>query len=182
MKKIMILMLLFTTAVVSAQNDVLVIYIDASASGKKLVLIQNEVNALVNSKRNSEIYLFISRGESPLFTNNRNDVEKQLRRLRIDHFTAPDYKKDTELLNAALLEYNHISDINSIIKNSGLDNQLEFHFWLDEENYTSLNLKKNIVESLLFSNKLKFKDGLQENCTAILHLSNNEGINKVIYE
>ena len=52
MKKIMILMLLFTTVVVNAQNDVLVIYVDASESGNKLVQIQEEVNNLVQSRSN----------------------------------------------------------------------------------------------------------------------------------
>ena len=182
MKKIMILMLLFTTAVVNAQNDVLVIYVDASESGNKLVQIQEEVNNLVQSRSNYDVYLFISKGESPIVTNDRNDVAKQLRRLRSSFITAPDYKNDVVLLNKALLENGYISDINSISSNGGLPNQFEMHFWLEDENYSSLQLNKKIVDPLLFSNKLTFKDGLQENCTAILHLSNDEGINKVIYE
>ena len=105
----MILMLLFTTAVVNAQNDVymlnndvLVIYVDASESGNKLVQIQEEVNNLVQSRSNYDVYLFISKGESPIVTNDRNDVAKQLRRLRSSFITAPDYKNDVVLINKAL--------------------------------------------------------------------------------
>jgi len=178
----MILMLLFTTAVVSAQNDVLVIYVDASASTDKLIQIQEEVNNLVQLRSSNDVYLFISKGESPIVTNDRNDVAKQLRRLRSSFITAPDYKNDVVLINKALLENGYISNINSISSNGGLNNQIEVHFWLEDENYSSLQLNKKIIDPLLFSNKLTFKDGLQENCTVILHLSNDEGINKVIYE
>jgi len=182
MKKIMILMLLFTTAVVSAQNDVLVIYVDASASTDKLIQIQEEVNNLVQLRSSNDVYLFISKGESPIVTNDRNDVAKQLRRLRSSFFTEPDYKNDVVLINKALLENNYISNLNSISSNGGLNNQIEVHFWVAEENYIPLQLNKNLIDPLLFSNKLTFKDGLHENCTVILHLTNEIGINKEIYE
>jgi len=174
MKNFITLLLLFTSLIINAQNDVLVIYIDASESGNSLIQIQNDVNDLVNSKQNSEIYLFISKGESPIVTNDRGDVAKQLRKLRMETITSPDYKKDVESLNAAMLENNYINSINSISMSNGLNKQFEIHFWLNEGDYTSLELNKKIVDPFLFSNKLKFKDKLQENCSAILHLSNNE--------
>lgn len=174
MKKFITLILLFTTLLTSAQNDVLVVYIDASESGNSLIQIQNDVNDLVNSKPNSEIYLFISKGESPIVTNDRGDVAKQLRKLRMETITSPDYKEDVESLNAAMLENNFFSNINNISSSNGLNKQFEIHFWLNERDYTSLDLDKKIVDPFLFSNKLKFKDKIQENCSAILHLSNDE--------
>ena len=182
MRKIVTLIMLCTSLVLSAQNDVLVIYVDASDSGDKLIQIQDEVNALVTSKASARVYLFISNGESSLVTNDRADVGKLLRRLRSSFITAPDYKRDAKLLNTALLENNYISNINSISKNSGLDYQVDIHFWLDEDNYTALQLDKRIIEPLLFSNKLKFKNGLQENCNPILHLANETEIKTRKYE
>ena len=181
MKKI-ILLCLFTSNIIYAQNDALIIYIDASASSTKLIDIQNEVNSLVDSRNNSDVYLFISKGESPVVTNDRKFVKKQLRRLRTDFITPPDYINDVKKINSALLENNHIININNISNNSGLDNQVEIHFWMQEENYNSLQLDKKLVDPLLFSNKLIFKEGLNKNCTAILHLTNSKEIKKVIYE
>ena len=76
MKKILIFILLFANALVNAQNDVLVIYIDASESSSNLIQIQEEVNNLVQSKSDYDVYLYISKGESPIVTNDRNDVAK----------------------------------------------------------------------------------------------------------
>ena len=182
MKKILIFILLFANALVNAQNDVLVIYIDASESKFNLIQIQEEVNNLVQSRSDYDVYLFISKGESPIVTNDRNDVAKQLRKLRSSFITSPDYKNDVVLINKALLENGYISNINDISINGGLPYQFEIHFWLENENYNSLQLNKKIIDPLLFTNKLTFKDGLQENCTVILHLTNEEGINKQVYE
>ena len=182
MKKIVILLMVFISLGLSAQNDVLVIYVDASASGDKLIQIQEEVNSLVDSKANARVYLFISNGESPLVTSDREDIGKLLRKLRSSFITAPDYKRDTKLLNTALLKNNYISNINSISKNSGLDYQVDIHFWLDERNYNDFQLDKKIIDPLLFSNKLKFKNGLQENCNPILHLENETEIKTQRYE
>ena len=165
---------------VSSQNDVLVIYIDASESGNQLIKIQEDVNDLVKSRIDSEVYLFISKGESPIVTNNRNDIAKQLRKLRMAFITAPDYLKDIEFLNNAILENNFINNINNITIDNGLDKQFEIHFWFNEEDYNSLDLSKKIVDPFLFSNKLKFKNNQQKNCTAILHLSNDSDSNKII--
>jgi hypothetical protein len=182
MKKILILILLFTINLVNAQNDVLIVYVDASESSSYLIQIQEEVNSLVQSKSDYDVYLYISKGESPIVTNDRNDVAKQLRKLRSSFITSPDYKNDVVKINKAILENGYISNINDISFNGGLPNQFEIHFWLEEENYNSLQLNKKIIEPLLFANKLTFKDGLQEYCTVILHLTNEEGINKQVYE
>lgn len=182
MKKILILILLFAVNLISAQNDVLVIYVDASESSSHLIQIQEEVNNLVQSRSDHDVYLFISKGESPIVTNDRNDVAKQLRKLRSSFITSPDYKNDVIKINKAILEKGYISNINDISISDGLPNQFEIHFWLEYENYNSLQLNKKIIEPLLFANKLTFKDGLHENCTVILHLTNEEGINKQVYE
>jgi hypothetical protein len=182
MRKIVTLIMLCTSLVLRAQNDVLVIYIDASESGDKLVQIKNEVEDLVASKSSARVYLFISHGESPLVTSDREDIGKLLRKLRSSRPSAPDYKRDTKLLNTALLKNNYISNINSISKNSGLDYQVDIHFWLDERNYNDFQLDKKIIDPLLFSNKLKFKNGLQENCNPILHLENETEIKTQRYE
>ena len=94
--------------------------------------------------------------------------------------TAPDYLKDVRFLNNAILENNYISNINNITIDNGLDNQFEIHFWFNEEDYNSLSLNKKMVDPILFSNKLKFKNNQQNNCTAILHLSNDSDSNKII--
>ena len=174
------LILLSVSLIVHSQNDVLLIYIDASESGSKLIQIQQDVNKLVESRKGSEVYLFISNGSSPIVTNDKNEVAKQLRKLRMVTITAPDYLKDVRFLNNAILENNYISNINNITIDNGLDNQFEIHFWFNEEDYNSLSLNKKMVDPILFSNKLKFNNNKQKNCTAILHLSNDSDSNKII--
>lgn len=186
MKKIIIFILLFTTTLLRAQNNVLVIYVDAS-SEKKLKEIQKQVNALVDSKSSYAIYLFISSAEStkdgifPIVTNNRNEVDKNLQSLLLNFISAPDYNKDVKLLNAAFLENKYISDLNKISKTNGLNTQFEIHCFFDEQDYSTFKLSKKFVLPLLLSNRLKFKDGLQNNCTVMLHLINENEIKKIPY-
>jgi len=169
MKKIVILLMVFISLGLSAQNDVLVIYVDASASGDKLIQIQEEVNSLVDSKANARVYLFISNGNSPYVTSERGDVKRVLRKLRTRYITAPDYTKDVRSINRALLDSKYISDLNNISQSSGLNYQLDIHLWLDEGNFNDLKLEKRIINPILFSNKLKFENGEQENCSVTTH-------------
>ncbi len=180
MKNTALLCLFLLSLSLSAQTDKLILYVDASDSGQSLIKIQEQVDSVIRSKSNTDFYLFISMGNSPLFAEKIEDVSKTLRKLRFMEFPSPDFVGDINKINSFILEKNYISNLNVINKTSIIDD-IEFHFWFNKENFSSFNLVKKFVNPLLFSNKLKFKDGLNENCTVIYHLEKSGFISNKSY-
>lgn len=176
MRKIITLIFFVFTQLIYAQNDVLFVYIDASSSDDKLKEIIAEVQDIVDSKPNSDILLFISKGESPIITNERSEVNRTLRRLRAIFISSPDFHSDLSRINSELLTNNYISDISEITVNDGLSHNIQFHFYFDKTDYYSLQLEKQMIKPFLFSNNLKFKESLQENCSVYLHLGIKDDI------
>ena len=174
MKNIITIFLFLFTNILFAQSDVLVVYIDASSSGNKLKEIQSEVKELVSDNADSEVLIFISNGESPLITSERSEVSKTLTKLRSIYVSAPDINTDIIKINKELLSNDYISDIRNITLTSGLKKSLTFHFYFDNTDYKSLQLEKQMILPLLFSNRLVHKESLQEKCKVYLHLGEND--------
>ena len=163
MKQITTILLLSITTVILAQENVLVIYIDASESKENLIEIQDDVKKLITNKPNHKLFLFISNGRNPFFTNKRSEAGKTLNRLRIGSRPSPDHTFDTKKLNKAMLDNEYISNISNITQSDGLENKIEIYVYTAEENKKSIELK--LVEPFLYSNRLKHAEKNQINCS-----------------
>ena len=163
MKQIITILLLSITTVILAQDNVLVIYIDASEAKENLIEIQDDVKQLIANKPNHKLFLFISNGLNPFLTNKSSEAGKILNRLRIGSRPAPDHTFDTKELNKAMLENQYISNINNITQSDGLENKIEIHVYTAKVNKNTIELK--LVEPFLYSNRLKHAEKNQINCS-----------------
>lgn len=168
MNKLITILLVFITSVLIAQDNVLVIYVDASESKESLIDIQKEVKDLIEKNSEHKLYLFISNGKQPFVTNNRNDASKILNRLRIGMRPTPDHTFDTKELNKAMVENRYISNINNITQDDGLDYKIDMYFVIAKENLEII--KQKIVEPFLYSNGLKYGEQNQVNCSVNFNL------------
>lgn len=168
MKKIILNLIMIVLSVSAiSQSKVAVIYVDASNSGDKLILIQEEIKKITNN--NDEVILYISNSESPLIATNKEEVEKVSIRLRMISPNYPDIRFDINKLNKELLKNNILSNIMSHTLNSGVENSIDFHFFFDQSDYNSNNYKNNMIQNLLLSNNLEFNSKLQNSCKVIIH-------------
>ena len=168
MKKLILnlIMIAFSLSTI-AQSKVAVIYIDASNSGDKLILMQEEIKKINNN--NDNVILYISNGESPLIATNKEEVEKSSVRLRMISPNYPDIRFDINKLNKELLKNNILSNIMNHTLNSGVESSIDFHFFFDKSDYESNNFKRNIIQKLLLSNNLEFNNKIHKNCKVIVH-------------
>ena len=177
MKNIIVLILIFITAMVFGQRDVMVLYVDASSSEDKYDKIQDRFNNLVNENPNKDILLYISNGDNPIVANNRGDVAKSLRKMRSFLLQSPNPLYDVKRINSLLRKEGYVYNISQITKNDGVDQDISFHFYFDLRDYTNLQLKDKIIKPLLFTNRLMFtenENGLHETCDVFLHLGTQE--------
>lgn len=166
MKKILTLILIFSSLLLEAQNNSLLLYVDASKSDKNLKAIGKTITSIVDSLNSPNIYLYISNGDKPMQTNDRSDISNLLRDLRIaGYIKSPDFFYDIKQLNTALIGNNFISNLNDITKESGVQAPLDIYFWFNEDDFNQSDIIKNFITPFLLSNKLLYKSGLQNNCS-----------------
>ena len=90
MKQIITILLLYFSLAVTAQENVLVVYVDVSSSKDKINEIKNEVQKVVDDKLDYRILLYISNGTNPSVSNENPDIEKIFRNLRKGYISSPD--------------------------------------------------------------------------------------------
>tara|TARA_B100000900_G_C20538166_1_gene699264 strand:+ start:139 stop:648 length:510 start_codon:yes stop_codon:yes gene_type:complete len=168
MKQIITILLLSITTLSIAQENVLLIYVDASESKENLIDIQNEVKELIANNSDHKLYLFISNGKQPFVTNKRTDAGKILNRLRIGMRPTPDHTFDTKKLNKAMFENKYISNINNITQEDGLDHKIDIYIVTAKDNLNIIEQK--IVNPFLYSNGLKYGENNQVNCSVNFNL------------
>lgn len=171
MKQIITILVLYLSFAVSAQENVLVVYVDASSSKDKINDLQNDVQKVIGEKLDYRILLYISNGKNPSISTENPNIEKIFRNLKKGFISSPDLNFDVMSLNNLMVENNYISNISNISKNEGLNYEIEIHFFINEEVFERNNneVEKKLVDAFLFSNRLKYKQGNQENCTLVIH-------------
>ena len=186
MKKLILILAILSAFISNAQTNFVIIYVDASESKSNLDVIQNQIKyLLLDAKDESNIFLYISNNvvndngtfstRSFSTTNAELGIEMMentyLQRRSINK---PDYFVDTKDINSYLLESHCFSDINS--SDFRLQNNITFHFFLDEESYEeSTEDGKCIINLIAHSNRLVQNGRIIDKCHIFKKISKRTG-------
>lgn len=169
MKYLLYIFFTFSSLSIFAQSDVTILYIDASENDNRLDNIIQKAKDIIN-QGNGDILLYIANGENPIFSEERNDFNRKLNRIKREHISSPNLFDDVKDINARILENAWITDLNN---NTELLSSISFVFMIEEENYHSFQIENKLIKRLLFSNNLYKKGVLKNNCSVNIILDKN---------
>jgi len=172
MKNILSSLLLFLSITVYSQSDYTIIYIDKSSTQSESSFkdLKKKVKEIIAINSNAEVLLYISDGENPII-NDRSTFKTGLSNLNKWQIARPDYEEELTRLRLLILDRNIISDIVSITKKSGINQKINFHFFIHDDNKETFN--KECLNTLLHCNRLTYIEQYQDNCTVNTYTDND---------
>ena len=169
--------ILFCSCNVFSKTTKIFIYVDISSSDDVIDLIQDSIKKIIFSNED-DFVLYVSNGNKPLVITSRYKLIDNLNKLYLENFKEPDYKKDIYLINEVLLKNKLLSNISNNTEANNLENELNFYFFLNKDSFFDFNLESNLINKLLFSNKLYFSSGLHKDCNVHIYEDNNFKLTK----
>ncbi len=173
----------FITSILSAQtHDVIYIHFEQNLRNNRSPIINNIENILT-SFNSSNNFIFYSSDESyntdyadsKQLISDRNFLLENIIDLVPSYFSSVFWSEQIYSFNNYLSENEIFNDLNS---ENVLDGKINFHFIFNYNDFISKKFDKNIVEKLLFTNRLmisKNKFSFNENCSVTIHLHKFEG-------
>jgi len=189
MKKILLILTVFSTLISNAQRNIDIIYVEVSDKNAEssLLIIQNQIKSILKDSKsnNNDIFFYISQNvvDGDDFSTRSfmtTDANEGIRKMETGYLqgaptgNSPDYFLDTKDINTYLLTNNCLQNINS--EEFELTNYLTFYFFLYEESYNeSVRNGKCIVNLIANANRLVDNGDIIERCAIYKKLATLEG-------
>ena len=168
----------FFTSILSAQtHDVIYIHFEQNLRNNKSPIINN-IETIINSLNSSNNFIFYSSDESynsdyadsMQLISDRNFLLDNINDLVPSYFSSVFWREQIYSFNRYLSNNDIFNDLSS---DNVLSGNINFHFIFNYNDFISKKFDKNIVEKLLFTNRLmnsKTKFSINKNCSVTIHL------------
>ncbi|OUV44323.1 MAG: hypothetical protein CBC71_01535 [Rhodobacteraceae bacterium TMED111] len=166
MKQLTLLIFIISSFSVLAQSNVSILYIDASENDNRLNAIIQKANNIINQS-DDEFLLYIANGENPFVTQDQQEFDKTLKKIKRETINSPNLLDDVKAINSTMLSNSWVSDL---FDGKDLINSISFVFIIEESNYHSFQFENLFIKQLLFSNNLYRNNMLVDKCSVSVFL------------